>query len=349
MKRKFLALLLVLVMITSISVVGYAGDQFTATTSGFEGGSGTAEDPWQIATAEQLNNVRNYLGVDNSNKHFILVADIDLTNYNSDPYGWNPIGWWVDSNTVNAFTGSFNGNGHSIRGLYINRTQSDIGLFGITDGAVIKNVALEDVNVSGEKWVGGLVGTAIETEITGCSVTGAVTATRYSVGGLVGYLYNSLVSESSSVATVVSQSMSENYPEDEGTGGLVGNSNSSEISRSSATGTVSGERYVGGLVGYGDEAIINNSYATGAVRGADSVGGLMGYVKRAEVNKCYAIGSVVLTETTGSAGGLIGYASEILAIFDSYYNTDTTGQADINMGDPRTTDEMTYPYNAVTT
>ena len=66
----------------------------------FAGGTGTATDPWQIATAEQLNNVRNYLGPAHSDKFFVLNANIDLDvpPYNTG-LGWEPIGNWNGENS----------------------------------------------------------------------------------------------------------------------------------------------------------------------------------------------------------------------------------------------------------
>ncbi|HHV15556.1 MAG TPA: hypothetical protein GXX58_03150, partial [Gelria sp.] len=209
----------------------------------FDGGSGTEEDPYLVATAEQLNNVRYHLG-----KHFKQTADINL---NVAPYnegeGWEPIG-----NDWYQFTGTFDGNGKIISKLTIKSTGSYVGLFGFADGSHIKNVKLEDVNVTGDYQVGGLVGDNKDGEITNSYATGAVTGIGddevdvVDVGGLVGY-------------------------------------NEGVITNSYATGAVTGtggdEVYVGGLVGYNDGAI-TNSYATGAVTGiGDDVvgaGGLVG-------------------------------------------------------------------------
>ena len=86
--------------------------------SGFSGGSGTAENPWRIGTAAQLNNVRNHLKA-----HFILAADIDMSKYES----WEPIGKFAGTaedpdmpDPSVAFTGTFNGGGHTISNLKIN-------------------------------------------------------------------------------------------------------------------------------------------------------------------------------------------------------------------------------------
>ena len=105
----------------------------------FCGGSGTIADPYLICTAEQLDSVRVFLDA-----HYKLANDINLTTFLSVGYpgyndgkGWEPIG-----DAEDRFTGSLNGDGHRIIGLWINRTGDYIGLFGFIDGAVIRNVGL---------------------------------------------------------------------------------------------------------------------------------------------------------------------------------------------------------------
>ena len=159
-----------------VSNVVYASD--------FAGGDGSVDNPYQVATAEQLNNVRNHL-----DKHFIQTADIDL---GVEPYntgaGWEPIG-----NDLSPFTGTFDGNGKIISKLTIMDTGSYVGLFGFALGSHIKNVKLEDVNVTGDYQVGGLVGDNKDGEITNSYATGAVIGTggdEVYVGGLVGYNFD---------------------------------------------------------------------------------------------------------------------------------------------------------------
>ena len=107
----------------------------------FCGGTGTPENPYLICNAEQLDSIRYFLY---DRFHFQLNNDIDLTDYLSagNPgynagEGWEPIG-----NADTPFTGSLNGDGHKITGLWINRTGDYIGLFGFIDGAVIRNVGV---------------------------------------------------------------------------------------------------------------------------------------------------------------------------------------------------------------
>ena len=101
-------------------------------------GSGTADDPYRIYNAVQLNQVRNFLNEEDV--YFSLEADIDMTDWiaeNNPVQGWQPIG-----NSSSAFKGVFNGNGHIISNLWINRPDTDyIGLFGyVSDGNVYLRV-----------------------------------------------------------------------------------------------------------------------------------------------------------------------------------------------------------------
>ena len=109
----------------------------------FCGGTGTIADPYLICNAEQLDSVRLSDFLD---KHFKLAKDIHLSAYLA-PGGeghnkWGSEGWEPIGNAENRFTGSLNGDGHRIIGLWINRTGDYIGLFGFIDGAVIRNVGV---------------------------------------------------------------------------------------------------------------------------------------------------------------------------------------------------------------
>lgn len=153
----------------------------------FAGGKGTAEFPYLIETAENLNNVRLRLDA-----HYKLVNDIDLSAYLSeegDGYnngaGWQPIG---QRPAVASFTGTFNGNNKTISGLFIDlpATEGQVGLFGCARvGAIIQNVGLVAVNVTGQEDAGGLVGINWGGTIENSYAAGTVSGGCY-VGGLVG-------------------------------------------------------------------------------------------------------------------------------------------------------------------
>jgi len=178
----------------------------------FAGGNGSEACPYLIANPDHLNNVRNELGA-----HYRLIDDIDLAG---TPYvNWGPIG-----SEGNPFTGKLDGGGHKISNLTIDRPDQDyVGLFGVTgSGAVIRNLGLENVNVTGHDYVGGLVGSSSGT-ITDSYAKGSVTANS-SAGGLVGNNAGTIMS-SYATGTVMT--------DDRYAGGLVG-TNSGTIERSFA-------------------------------------------------------------------------------------------------------------------
>ncbi|WP_319525486.1 GLUG motif-containing protein [uncultured Desulfosarcina sp.] len=238
---------------------------------------------------------------------------------------------------ISTFTGTFDGLGHTITGLYINRpSENYVGLFGVCTDAVIRNVGLIGSSITGDRgvgglvaratgtititnsystgdiegsqWVAGLVGQNLSTAtITNCYTTGTVTGTTYYAGGLVGWHTSGTISDSYSTAVVEGN---------DNVGGLVGynSSGSVTITDSYATGDVQGASFVGGLVGNHFAGTITDSYATGAVTGYDSVGGLAGS-NDDDITNSYATGSVTGTE---SVGGLVGYNHSGSTISSSY-------------------------------
>lgn len=289
----------------------------------------------EIDSAEDLNNIRN-----NLSGSYILTTDIDLSEtvwgyvYADDlpdSQGWDPIG-----TSSNQFTGSFNGNGYTISGLYINRPSMDyVGLFGYTNGAEISKINLEYAIIGGRNYTGTLVGRHYG-EISNVSVIrGNILGTSF-VGGLVGE-NNGVISNSYATGTLTGLS--------ESVGGLVGR-NFNKISTSYAAVDVDSlSHYVGGLVGYNDTGSykdsILNSYATGNVNGGSWTGGLVGLNYSGTINYTYATGSV----TAGSiVGGLVARNNNTVGntgiVGNSYYNSCTTGQTDTGKGDRKTTTEM---------
>ncbi len=266
-------------------------------------GIGSAE---ALAELAALNNS----GTDCYEKTFVLTTDLDLTSIcaaNTDGEG---VGGWTAIGTEDySFTGTFNGNGHSISGLYINKADENYqGLFGLATSD-IKNVAVIDADVTGCDHTGALVGLS-ELYITNCYVTGNVTGNNYT-GGLAGKATQGEVTNCYSAVNVTGEFR---------TGGLVGYT-SVTVTNSYATGNVSGDSQVGGLVGNnGTGAGIINCYATGNVTGIDAyTGGLVGYAS-SSIRNSYATGDVTGEDYTG---GLAGYAPT--SIFGSHATGDVTG------------------------
>src|SRR5690554_809619 len=211
---------------------------------------------------------------------FELKADLDFdTNGDGiideqDAYWNNGAGWLPIGNSSQRFTAEFNGNGHVIRNLYINRpTTSYIGLFGYTDGALISRVGLAGTltQIIGNRYVGGLVGYASGTKLQGVFSTGSVSSS-YSgsiyIGGIAGYLSSgSLIEDSFSSASVDANG---NF-----VGGLVGYFSGSEAKRAFSVGFVRGDSssYVGGLTGLIFSSPISYSYWATDASGQNGSGG----------------------------------------------------------------------------
>ncbi|MDD3284866.1 MAG: GLUG motif-containing protein [Patescibacteria group bacterium] len=291
-----------------------------------------------VDSTDDLNNVRNDLNI---NSYYLQTSDIDLdvSPYN-EGVGWNPIG-----NNSTKFRGTFDGNNHTISNLFINNADSyGVGLFGFTSSAsILKNISLENININviGGSWaIGGLVGYNYGRIINSHTSGNISTAESSSViGGLVGESDDTIISNSYSNINVIGGSWA--------IGGLIGDLWGGIIVNSYATGNVSGtDEAVGGLVGYNDSALIINSYATGDINGDKYIGGLVGD-NWGEIQYSYSMGYI-----TGNTdiGGLVGGNHDGGTITSSYYNSQTSGQSDdTGKGTPRTTAEMTYPYDQTST
>ncbi|MFV1883403.1 MAG: T9SS type A sorting domain-containing protein [Balneola sp.] len=205
----------------------------------FAGGNGTKADPYQVNTPAHLNNMRFF-----TNKYFQQTAeiDIDANNPSSDYYnsgsGWSPIG-----SSSSAFSNYFDGNGYTISGLFINRSGTDnVGLIGYGSSDTLINIALIDVNITGNNVTGALIGRGTSsTYISGSYASGKVTGSD-DVGGLVGLLDTGSKIDSSFSVTSVS-----------GTTNIAGliarTANGVTVTHTFAGGAVSGSNGVGGLVG----------------------------------------------------------------------------------------------------
>ncbi|WP_080800966.1 autotransporter outer membrane beta-barrel domain-containing protein [Arabiibacter massiliensis] len=246
--------------------------------------SAHADDPVEIWTAEQLRAIPG-----NSSASYILMADIDL-GINQE---WTPIGAPSSFNdsAATGFQGTFDGNGHTISGVYITsfseNAKKDIlyaGLFGCTNGATIKNLTLDGPFVTGtyskgsgerDLMVGALVGLAVNTNISSCTVVNATVADKfngertdtknYAIGGMVGDYYTSgkaskTLSNCSMAGTVNTAAKFPDFKVINGTpiqaftGGIVGRVRERGVGTASVAncmfdGKVSGPGFVGPFVG----------------------------------------------------------------------------------------------------
>ncbi|WP_020617042.1 S-layer homology domain-containing protein [Paenibacillus daejeonensis] len=246
----------------------------------FAGGSGEEDDPYLIATARHLHNIREDL-----NAQYRIVEDINL-----EGRGWEPIGDVFEG----GFEGALDGQGFTISGLTISLPGSNQALFGhIGPQGSVSHLYLEDVDLSPE-FGDSIAGLAARNEgmIHDVHVTGQIHGDS-SVGGLVAVNTGTITASSAKI-----QLSGENN-----IGGLVGD-NRGRITQSFARGTVIGEQHSGGLVGFNFTGAIHDSFSEVTVQGSEAVGGLAGFHSgTAGVESSYALGSA---SGEIAVGGLIG-------------------------------------------
>ena len=241
-----------------------------------------------------------------------LASDIDAsTTLGTNAADiWSTSGWVPVGGNSAAFTGNFDGQGHTISGLTVNRAASFLGLFGNSSGT-IQNIGLISEFINGYSYAGGLVGNNTGT-ISSAYASGTVNGMQY-VGGLTGWNSGSVSNSYASTATYGTFDV----------GGLVGHNHGS-ISNSYATGaTVGSNTYAGGLVGFNDSTI-KFAYAVGSVVGNTYVGGLVGYNDSgSSIDNAYASGAV---NGSNVVGGLVG-RNAYSTITNSFWDVSTTGRS----------------------
>ena len=334
----------------------------------YSGGTGEPDDPYQIATAEDL--ILLGESPEDYGKHFILTADIDLDPNLPGRKVFDKAVIGVMGQKINRtviveylipFAGVFDGNEHTILHLTIDGGGC-LGLFGrLETGAEVRDLGMVDVNITGSgNSAGGLVGSNGGAVIA-CYSTGTVSGGSM-VGGLVGY-NGGAVTDCYSTGTVSGGGMVGGLVGDNGgdvtycysssevsgsgyyVGGLVGHSDSGHVTYCYSTGSVSGGEIVGGLVGgnlwegmfyLGPRYhLVSNCYSTGSVSGDFRVGGLVGY-NRGTITNCYSTGSISGNE---SVGGLVGENINELAAA-CFWDIQTSGQATSDGGTGLTTKVM---------
>ena len=262
--------------------------------SGFAGGTGMENDPYQINTAEELayfaktvNEGQPYNGL-----YIVLKNDLDLNNQE-----WTPIG-----NSRNPFKGNFDGDNHTVTGMQISNSSKDyVGLFGECTkhniNSAIKNITVRNSDICGKSHVGAIVGWAYEINIENCrSIANKINGERR-VGGICGYF-----------------------------GGNPGG----KVSQCYNSSEVSGKRSAGGIAGMGDRCTAENCLNTGEIKVTTTQyestgGGIFGFfddsIASASITACVNLGKVSGGE---SFGGIVGStASESTGhISNCYYNMD---------------------------
>jgi hypothetical protein len=281
----------------------------------YHGGSGTPEDPYQIADVNDL--MLLTIDTNSYNKCFILTADIDMSGITGTQY--NIIGYFTDYYDYLAFTGTFDGDGHVIRNFtYEAEYKNHAGLFGyLRDGAVIKNLGLEDCAITSTgDHIGTLAGFVYHSTIKNCYATGTLTVGYGSnIGGLVGTLTYPPSGLASPCDPVMDELLLENQMMDS-----LDDVEPDGIYNCYAAVTITaGEycSYIGGLAGYQDTDNIVTSYAASAII--------------CDPN-CYFVGGLA-----GASDGVI----------NCFWDTQISGLATSAGGKGRTTVQMQDPNNYV--
>lgn len=318
-------------------------------------GSGSIADPFVIWDVFDLQNMNLDLTA-----YYELGQDIDA----SATVGWNGgLGFDPVGDSINRFTGSFDGNGYKVSDLVIHRTRhaapttvfpdyNDVGLFGgLGDGAIVQNVELENVAIDAYGFVGSLAGYIHTGTITvlNCSSSGYVHGEHHKIGGLVGCAFTGasqinchssavITSDGMEVGGLIGQnfgSVTDCYATgavtiaDAKGGGLIGDDYNSNITRCYATGDVEiglTHHRAGGLIGASDGSTISQCFATGnATSGRDYVGGLIGD-SDSTITDCYARGNV---DGRDIIGGFIGLNDGDI---DNCYSTGLVTGTDVQLG-----------------
>lgn len=327
-------------------------------------GEGTAASPILISNAEELKIFHDIVNGENNRQQNLaacatLTADIVLNdgtfdedgNYTPGPSSaalteWSPMG--VNNSTV--YAGTFDGAGHTIQGLYRSANKSLAGLFGLTNGATIKNVKVTGY-LGSAKSAGGIAAHTEQTTITGCvnaATVNAYTGGQESIGGIVGTTeLSSQIIDCINIGVIKCQA---GDADPVFAGGIAGYlSSDSTISSCSNGGKVIGacngngsycRSQIGGIVGIATLGTITDCYNAGSVTDITPedpnsepwVGGIVGSAPghsskylSVTISNCYSTGSVTANNTTAKVGGITGNAENI-AITNCYYLTGTAGQ-----------------------
>lgn len=289
------------------------------------------EETTEIQTWHDLNSIRENLAGD-----YVLASSLDAetdgyTEHVSSPdRGWEPIGEWHE----NPFTGTLTGNGNRISDLIINRPEeSEVGLFRTIHEASITDIKLHDVEITGRRSVGSLVGIVMTGTLSNVIVDGEVKHRGVLGGGLVGH-NEGTITECTTTGSVTGISgedetanetggiagangyggkISDVYVEgpvegDGRIGGVAGRNSSGTIEYATVAETVTGTTdRIGGVVGWlNDGGTVNRTEVVSDVYGSDDVGGIVGLNAEGSIEQSIAGGTVI---GSIAVGGIVGHNS----------------------------------------
>mgnify|MGYP000217150321 FL=1 len=360
-KKKFLTILLTVCLVMAmIPMTVLAADEVQdsdtwdgSVATAFAGGTGAAEDPYQISSGAELAYLASAVnsGESYGDKYFVLTKDIDLNGLSWTPIANSFSDALFGGSDYSMFSGNFDGKGHMISNLTIGTAstpaEGDVfGLFGAADGK-ISNVNLNHVSINGVAkkvsgyaigLTGGLAGSA-SGGIENCHVTDlSINMTTPENGNAAAYWIGGLVGAFDGTQGIKECSVSGNINEASGKGsigGLIGElGEASEISYSRADVSLDveanarGGADVGGFIGKGngnknEETVIKNCYATGNVTGGSYIGGFAGSLWGLNIKNCYATGNV--TQAVASMASFVGTDASAGYGYGSVKNCYSTG------------------------
>ena len=275
MKKRFLALLLVLTLLVGLMPAALAADTVDVSalpeyTAGADTSAGAA---YKISTEESLRAFAAAVKADGGNGTYAhagvtlyLAGDVALTGT------WKPVGSTA-TYVGDFFAGTFDGCGHTISGLNVQGSTANQGLFAAINKATIRNLNVSGtVNCGTKNYVGGIVGKVQDGTIENCSFSGSVTGGGHT-GGIAGGLNSNNVTISGCV-------------------------NAADV-----TGTTAG-----GILGFWkNTAAIRDCYNTGSVTGSAKAGGIVGQLNKGTIENCYSIGDI--GGKASQKGGIFAFSS----------------------------------------
>jgi len=285
----------------------------------YDGGDGTPENPYQIATAEQLALLAYETNEgDGGNPNcYILTEDINLNG--TKGYLWTPIGTvkteWINPinpniQPANPFMGVFEGNDHVISEMYVNN-QDVLGLFGCTENAVVRNIQITESNLTLGAFVGMVVGLSVNTNIINCTADGLIEAYGNKVGGIAGhFIADGIGNDTVFIKDCINQAVISNGTFD--LGGIAGyttmdNGNLviEHCVNQGDIGDMNNTSSAGGMIGQGS-FIIRNCHNYGKITAEITAGGMVGQGGSFGLIECcinHASGEVM---GGSNAGGIVG-------------------------------------------
>ncbi len=312
-------------------------------------GKGTEAEPFILKTAEHLEWFRDYVNVGKTSACAKIADDVEEIDMSTVCHkadaekqvaevSWTPIG-------SKQYQGTFDGNGKTIRNLFISSTSDEIGFFGYAADCRIKNITFDNAKVKGNDnsstgILAGCAGSCVIENIKtteNCSVEG-----KYETGGIAGRA-NGNISNCENHAIVNGL---------HSVGGIVGICFDSENSITSCAnyGEITGtEDFVGGIIGYFGEGSLQNSANNGNITGDARVGNLIGYANICNINNVLGIGNITanyadcnglivgyIADASSSASGILAYNSSAKMTIGG---TELTGDAVVAIG----SGSLTYP------